>query len=144
MYQKVVIVGRLGRDPEMRYMPDGSAVTSFSVATDYGWTDRNTGQPVQQTTWFRVSVWGRQAEASNQYLSKGKMVLVEGRLTPDQYGGPRIWTAQDGTARASFELRAESVKFLSSRDSGEGGGTFGDSDDGGGGGGAQEEDDIPF
>lgn len=147
MYQKVVIVGRLGRDPEMRYMPDGSAVTSFSVATDRRWTDRNTGQPVDETTWFRVSVWGRQAETANQYLTKGQMVLVEGRLVPDQYGGPRIWTAQDGTARASFELRADNFRFLSSKsDQGGGSGNFSDSDydSSSGGGGAQEEDDIPF
>lgn len=147
MYQKLVIVGRLGRDPEMRYMPDGTAVTSFSVATDRRWTDRATGQPVQETTWFRVSVWGRQAEASNQYLSKGRMVLVEGRLTPDANGGPRIWTAQDGTARASFELKADSVQFLGGREDGGGSSNFDDSFQGNSGGGkpaAQEEDDIPF
>ncbi len=145
MYQKIVIVGRLGRDPEMRYMPDGTAVTSFSVATDRRWTDRSTGQPVQETTWFRVSVWGRQAESSNQYLSKGRMVLVEGRLTPDANGGPRIWTAQDGTARASFELKADSVQFLGGREDGGGSRDFDDSFQGGGGKpAAQEEDDIPF
>jgi single-strand DNA-binding protein len=142
MYQKVVIVGRLGRDPEMRYMPDGTAMTSFSVATDYAYTDRN-GQPVKQTTWFRVTVWGRQAEPSNQYLSKGRMVLVEGRLTGDENGSPRIWTAQDGTARASFELRAENVRFLGGREDGSGN-YSGDSSFDEGGGGAQEEDDIPF
>lgn len=141
MYQKVVIVGRLGRDPEMRYMPDGTALTSFSVATDYNYTDRN-GQPVEQTTWFRVSVWGRQAEPANQYLSKGRMVLVEGRLTSDENGSPRIWTAQDGTPRASYELRAENVRFLGGRDSG-GGGDYSEKEYDSGGG-AQEEDDIPF
>jgi len=146
MYQKLVIVGRLGKDPEMRYMPDGTAVTSFSVATDRRWTDRSTGQPVQETTWFRVSVWGRQAESANQYLSKGRMVLVEGRLTPDANGGPRIWTGQDGTARASFELKADSVQFLGGREDGGGSRDFDDSAQGGGGGkpAAHEEDDIPF
>ncbi len=144
MYQKLVIVGRLGRDPEMRYMPDGTAVTSFSVATDRRWTDRATGQPVQETTWFRVSVWGRQAEASNQYLSKGRMVLVEGRLTPDANGGPRIWMAQDGTARASFEIKADNVLFLGGREDGGGSSSFDDSSQGGGKPAAQEEDDIPF
>ena len=82
MYQKLVIVGRLGRDPEMRYMPDGTAVTTINVATDRRWTDKNTGQPVQETTWFRVSVWGRQAESVNQYLSKGSMALIDGHLRP--------------------------------------------------------------
>ncbi len=144
MYQKLVIVGRLGRDPEMRYMPDGTAVTSFSVATDRRWTDRSTGQPVQETTWFRVSVWGRQAEASNQYLSKGRMVLVEGRLQPDANGSPRIWTGQDGTARASFEVKADSVQFLGGREDGGGSSSYESNDSGGGKPAAQEEDDIPF
>ncbi len=141
MYQKIIIVGNLGRDPEMRYMPDGTAVTSFSVATNRRWTDRSTGQPVDETTWFRVSVWGRQAETANQYLSRGRKVLVEGALTPDRAtGGPKMFTRQDGTMGASFEVRADTVRFLSGRDD-EGmsdGGSYN------GGGAAQEEDDIPF
>lgn len=141
MYQKIIIVGNLGRDPEMRYMPDGTAVTSFSVATNRRWTDRATGQPVDETTWFRVSVWGRQAETANEYLSKGRKVLVEGQITPDRNtGGPRLWTAQDGTVRASFEVRADSVRFLGGRDEG-GYEPSGDDDFGGA---IQEEDDIPF
>ena len=80
MYQKIIVAGNLGGDPEMRYMADGTAVTNFSLATNRTWTDRNTGQPVKETTWFRVSVWGRQAESANQYLSKGRQVIVEGRL----------------------------------------------------------------
>lgn len=115
MYQKVVIVGNLGGDPEMRYTPQGDAVTSFSVATSRKWTGAD-GQPGEETTWFRVSVWGKQAESCNQYLSKGSKVLVEGTLTPDrETGGPRVWTANDGTARASFEIRALTVQFLSSK-----------------------------
>ena len=145
MYQKIIVVGNLGRDPEMRYMGDGTAVTNFSVATSRRWTDRN-GQQVDETTWFRVSVWGRQAETTNQYLAKGSKVLVEGRLQPDPAtGGPRIWTRQDGGAGASFEIRADAVRFLSSRDEMEAirasGGMDDDPFDGGG---AQEEDDIPF
>lgn len=142
MYQKIIIVGNLGRDPEMRYMPDGTAVTSFSVATNRRWTDRATGQPIDETTWFRVSVWGRQAETANQYLSKGRKVLVEGQITPDRNtGGPRLWTAQDGTVRASFEVRADSVRFIGGRDEGDyadGGDSYSDAAP------AQEEDDIPF
>ncbi len=142
MYQKIIIVGNLGRDPEMRYMPDGTAVTSFSVATNRRWTDRSTGQPVDETTWFRVSVWGRQAETANQYLSRGRKVLVEGALTPDRAtGGPKVFTRQDGTMGASFEVRADTVRFLSGRDE-DGGGDGGSYN--GGGGAAQEEDDIPF
>ncbi len=138
MYQKIIIAGNLGRDPEMRYMPDGTAVTSFSVATNRRWTNSQTGEQVDETTWFRVSVWGRQAEVTNQYLSKGRQVLVEGRLTPDpQTGSPRIWTRQDGTAGTSFEIRADSVRFIGGRDTAY-------SDDDAGGSAAVEEDDIPF
>ena len=76
MYQKVIIVGNLGGDPELRYTPQGDPVTSFSVATNRRWTGRD-GQPGEETCWFRVSVWGKQAESCNQYLSKGRQVLVE-------------------------------------------------------------------
>jgi single-strand DNA-binding protein len=112
MYQKVVIVGNLGNDPEMRYMPDGTPVTSFSVATNRRWTNQD-GSAGEETCWFRVSAWGRQAETCNQYLSKGRQVLVEGRLTPDKNtGGPRIWTTNEGRTGASYELRAFTVQFL--------------------------------
>lgn len=112
MYQKVIIVGRLGQDPEMRYTPSGQPVTHFSVATDRRWTDQE-GQQQDETTWFRVSVWGKQAETCNQYLVKGQQVLVEGRLRPDtETGGPRVWTGNDGIARASYELTAWVVRFL--------------------------------
>lgn len=116
MYQKITIVGNLGRDPEMRYTPSGQAVTNISVATNRYWTN-NEGQKQEETTWFRVSVWGSQGEAVNQYLRQGSKVLVEGRLRPDpQTGSPRIWTRQDGTAGASFEITANRVVFLSSRE----------------------------
>lgn len=141
MYQKLVIIGNLGRDPEMRYMANGTAVTNFSIATNRRWTNQQTGQPVDETTWFRVSVWGKQAETANQYLSKGSRVLVEGRLRPDANGGPRTWTANDGTVRASFEMTADTVRFLSGRDDG---GNGGDYEDDYGGVPAEEEDDIPF
>ena len=81
-YQTIIVVGRLGKDPEMRYTPSGQAVASFSLATDRQYTGQD-GTVVKETTWFRVSVWGKQAETVNQYLSKGKMVLVEGRLQAD-------------------------------------------------------------
>jgi single-strand DNA-binding protein len=128
----------------MRYMPDGTAVTNFSLATNRRWTDRASGQPAEETTWFRVSVWRQQAETANQYLSKGSRVLVEGRLRPDpQTGAPRLWTRQDGTVGASFEITADYIRFLSGRD--EGDSDFGDNyDDNGSGSPAQEEDDIPF
>ena len=110
-YQKVIIVGYLGRDPELRYLASGAAVCNFSIATSRRYT-KGEGQQVDETTWFRVTVWGKQAETVNEFLAKGRLALVEGRLNPDENGGPRIWTRQDGTPAASFEITAESVRFL--------------------------------
>jgi len=144
MYHTIIIVGNVGRDAEMRYTPSGAAVASFSVATNRQYT-ASSGEQVKETIWFRISAWGRQAEVCNQYVKKGMKVLVDGRLTADQEtGGPRIWTGQDGTQRASFEVTAQTVRFLSSR------GEYEASSAGGGG---QQmdagdmlppEDDIPF
>ena len=107
MFQQTTIIGRLGNDPEMRAMPNGNYVTSFSVATSRKYKD------VEETTWFRISVYGNQAEACNKYLSKGSPVLVVGRLKPDaDTGGPRVYQRKDGTSGASFELIAQTVKFL--------------------------------
>jgi single-strand DNA-binding protein len=115
MYHTIILVGNLGRDPEMRYTPNGQAVTNLSVATNRQYTGAD-GNQVKETIWFRVSVWGKQAETCNQYLKKGSKVLVEGRLVPDaNTGGPRIWNRQDGTPSASFEVSASTVRFLSSR-----------------------------
>jgi single-strand DNA-binding protein len=114
MYHKIIIAGNLGRDPEMRYTPDGTPVTTFSVATNRRWT-RPDGSQGEETVWFRVTAWRRTAEVCNQYLQKGRQVLVEGRLKPDENGGPRVWTGNDGVARASFEVTAETVRFLGGR-----------------------------
>lgn len=112
MYQKVIVVGNLGGDPEMRYTPSGTPVTNFSVASNRRWTNQQ-GEQQEETTWFRVSCWNRLAETTNQYLSKGRQVLVEGRMSPDpQTGGPRVWTGNDGVARASYEVTALNVQFL--------------------------------
>jgi single-strand DNA-binding protein len=134
-FHTIIIVGNLGRDPEMRYTPSGQPVTSFSVASSRSYNNPN-GEKVDETTWFRVTTWGKQAETCNQYLHKGSKVLVEGRLTPDKNGGPRVYSRQDGTTGANFEVTASTVRFLSAR--GEGG----DMMDSGGQGG--EPDDIPF
>lgn len=143
MYQKLVIIGNLGRDPEMRYMPDGKAVTTLSVATTSRWTDKASGQPKEETTWFKVTVWGRQAETANQYLNKGSKVLVEGRLKPDPTtGSPRLWQRQDGTVGSSFEVTADDIRFLSAK--GEGGSYSGGGGEYSAGPAAHEEDDIPF
>lgn len=137
MYQKLIIIGNLGRDPEMRYTPSGQAVTNFSVATNRQYTGSD-GQQVDETVWFRVSAWGRQAETCNQYLRQGSKVLVEGRLTSDTAtGGPRIWTRQDGTPAASFEMSAGMVRFLSTRQEDEAFQTTGAGDQ-------PDEDEIPF
>ncbi|MBC8330821.1 MAG: single-stranded DNA-binding protein [Anaerolineae bacterium] len=115
MYQKIIIVGNLGNDPEMRYTPSGQAVTNFSVATNNRYTGKD-GQRVDETIWFRVSAWGRQAETCNQYLKRGRKVLVEGRMTADrQTGGPRVFQRNDGSYGASYEITAQSVQFLSSQ-----------------------------
>jgi len=115
MYQKIIIAGNLGRDPEMRYTPTGQAVTNFSVATNRQYTSSD-GQLVKETIWFRISAWGKLAETCNQYLRRGSKVLVEGRLNADpQSGGPRVYTRTDGTTGASFEITAGTVRFLSTR-----------------------------
>jgi single-strand DNA-binding protein len=142
MYQTIIIAGNVGRDPEMRYTPSGQAVTSFSVATNRQYTSNN-GELVKETIWFRVSAWGKQAETCNQYLKKGSKVLVEGRLTADPAtGGPRIWQAQDGASRASFEVSAQTVRFLSSRSETEG--SLGSAPVAEEGGAPAENEDIPF
>jgi single-strand DNA-binding protein len=139
-YQKIIIVGNLGRDPEMRYTPDGTPVTSFSIATNRRWTNSD-GSQGEETVWFRVTVWRRQAETAAKYLAKGRQVMIEGRMTPDRTtGGPRIWTGQDGSPRASFEVTADRIIFLSGRSEGQvGEGADGTSDQN-----FVAEDDIPF
>lgn len=137
MFHTIIIVGNLGKDPEMRYTPSGQPVTSFSVASSRSYNNPN-GEKVEETTWFRITAWGKQAETCNQYLHKGSKVLVEGRLVPDKNGGPRVFQRQDGTSGASFEVNASTVRFLSSR--GEGGGSGEPMMESGG----PQDEDIPF
>jgi len=106
---KVILVGNLGSDPEMRYTPDGKAVTSFRVATNHRYTT-SAGETREETDWFRVSVWGKPAEQCNQFLSKGRQVYVEGRLHA------RNWEGQDGQMRTSLEVNADRVLFLGKRE----------------------------
>ncbi|NMB55171.1 MAG: single-stranded DNA-binding protein [Leptolinea sp.] len=140
MFQTIIIAGNLGKDPEMRYTPSGQAVTSFNVATNRNYTDAN-GQQVKETIWFRVSVWGKQAESTHNYLKKGSKVIVEGRLIADPAtGGPRIYKRSDGSSGASFEITASNVRFLSSRtESGEQGAGAEEVESG-----SSAEDDLPF
>lgn len=146
MFHTIIIVGNVGKDPEMRYTPTGQAVTSFSVATNREYTT-GSGEKVKETMWFRVTTWGKQAEICNQYLKKGSKVLIEGRLTPDKAtGGPKIWSKQDGTQGASFEVTAGTVRFLSSLGDAPPVSTPFDGVDVGEGGKPEEvnEDDFPF
>jgi single-strand DNA-binding protein len=138
MFHKVILVGNLGRDPEMRYTPGGQAVCTLSVATNRTWT--RDGEQQKETTWFRVTVWGKQAESVNQFLKKGRQVLVEGRLNPDENGNPRVWSGNDGQPRASFEVTAQTVRFLGGRGEAAETGV----EDAFMPGGPQSEDEIPF
>ena len=117
MYQKLILIGRLGGDPQMRYTANGTPVTSFNVATDRRWTDAN-GQQQQKTVWFRVSAWKHLAETCNQFLAKGRLVFVEGELQE-----PRPYQGRDGEWRASLDITAFTVKFLSARGEGASTGT---------------------
>ncbi len=115
MYHKLIIAGHLGADPEMRFTPQGTPVTSFRMASNIRYRDAS-GEQREETIWFRVSVFGRQAEIANQYLQKGRPVLVEGRLRPDpQTGKPRIFRRSDGTAGAVYEVRADRIVFIGPR-----------------------------
>lgn len=117
MYNKITIIGHLGRDPEMRYTPNGDPVTNFSVATSRRWRDRD-GQQQEETEWFRVEAWRNLGEVANQYLQKGRLVYVEGRFRSRMYQG------NDGQMRVSNDIVANEIKFLGGRDQ-EGGGDFG-------------------
>jgi single-strand DNA-binding protein len=115
MFHTLILIGNLGKEPEMRFTNSGQPITTLSVATNRRYNGAN-GQPVNETTWFRVSVWGKQAESCNQYLHKGSRVVVEGRLTPDaETGGPHIWET-NGKVGASYEVTASTVRFLTGRE----------------------------
>ena len=116
MLNKIMIIGNLGSDPEMRYTPNGAAVTSFSVATNRKYKTSD-GEQRDETVWFRVSAWNRLAEVTNEYLHKGSQVYVEGRIKPI-----RIYETQSGEARAELEINAQTVQFLSTPNSGNGNG----------------------
>lgn len=111
-FNKIVILGYLGRDPEVRYLPDGTAVCGFSVATTERRKDRN-GEAQDVTTWFKVTVWGKQGELASQYLFKGSQVYIEGRLSQQEY------TDRDGNPRTSLEVRANDVQFLDRKPQGD-------------------------
>lgn len=102
---KVMLLGRLGQDPELRYTPSGSAVCNFSVATSENWTDKS-GQRQERTEWHRIVVWGKLAELCNQYLAKGRQLYLEGKIQT------RSWDGQDGQKRYTTEVHAQTVQFI--------------------------------
>jgi len=104
-FNKIILVGNLGRDPELRYTPQGTPVCSFSVATNEKRKDR-AGEMQDFTTWFRVTLWGRQAETASQYLTKGRPIYVEGRLRLEE------WTDKDGKPRYTLEVHATDMQFI--------------------------------
>jgi len=135
---KVILIGNLGRDPELRYTQGGSAVANFTLATNERWRDKD-GNNQERTEWHRIVVWGRTAENCAQYLQKGRSAYVEGRLQT------REWEDKDGNKRNTTEVNALTVQFLGGRgDSGGGGGGGGDDPGYGGSGEAPPGDDIPF
>jgi single-strand DNA-binding protein len=146
---KAILVGNLGRDPELRTTPNGQSVVNFTLATSETWTDKS-GERVERTEWHRIVAWGRTAEMCNQYLSKGRTVYVEGRIQT------REWEDKDGNKRYTTEINANTVNFIGPRTSSGGGGASGESGpsggDGGDGGpsgdagdaGPPMDDNIPF
>jgi single-strand DNA-binding protein len=162
MVNKVILVGNLGKDPEVRYTSGGQAVANLRIATSRSWTDKQSGQRKEETEWHDVEVWGKQAEQCGEYLAKGRQVYVEGRLKTDKWQDK-----QSGQERSKVKIVADTVRFLGGRGAGgagggggargghgpadeapggfedEGGGSGG-SGGGGGGGGGGGPDDIPF
>lgn len=126
---KVIVVGNLGRDPEIRYMPSGDAIANITLATSYKLKDRNTGEQKEQTEWHRISFFGRLAEVVGQYLKKGSTVYVEGRLQTRKY------TDKDGVEKYATDIIAESMQML--------GGRQGLGDDSGGAGSYENNDLAP-
>ena len=110
---KIIVIGHLGRDPEMRYTPNGQAVTSFSVASSRRYTT-SAGEQREETEWFNVSAWGKLGETCNQYLAKGRQVYVEGRLSS------RTYEARDGQTRVALDISLTDVQFLGRAGDGDG------------------------
>lgn len=108
MINKAILVGRLGRDPEVRYTPDGVMVTNFTIATDEQWKDKN-GDKVQRTEWHRIVTFGKLAEICGKYLTKGKLVYLEGRIQT------RSWDDKDGVKKYTTEIVASDMKMLDSK-----------------------------
>jgi single-strand DNA-binding protein len=158
MVNKVILVGNLGKDPEVRYTSGGQAVANLRIATSRSWNDKQSGQRKEETEWHDVEVWGKQAEQCGEYLAKGRQVYVEGRLKTDKWQDK-----QSGQERSKVKVVADTVRFLGGRGGAGGGGggrgghgpadeqpPGGFEEEGGGGaggghgGGGGGPDDIPF
>jgi single-strand DNA-binding protein len=142
-FNKITLVGNLGRDPELRYTPQGTAVCNFSIATNEKKRDKG-GDLQDVTTWFRVTLWNKQAENAAKYLTKGSQVYIEGRLRVEE------WTDRDGKGRFTLEVQASDMQFIGSRGD-SGGSSYAEPEysgapepPAGGGGAAGSDEDIPF
>lgn len=142
-FNKVILVGNLGRDPELRYTPQGTPVCSFTMATNERRRDKS-GETQDMTTWFRVTLWGRQAETASQYLAKGRTVYIEGRIRTEE------WTDRDGKTRTTLEVHATDMQFIGTRGGDDATGAAGAPSSGGGsgrsshgGGGDDDQPDAP-
>ncbi|WP_341236914.1 single-stranded DNA-binding protein [uncultured Limnobacter sp.] len=113
---KVILVGNLGKDPDVRYLPDGGAVVNLALATSSNWKDKNTGEKREETEWHRVVIYGRLAEIAGEYCKKGRSVYIEGRLKT------RKWQDQSGVDKYTTEIIADQMQLLGGRESGGGGG----------------------
>jgi single-strand DNA-binding protein len=144
---KVILIGNLGRDPEVRYTPNGAAICNVTIATSRNWKDKNSGEKMEETEWHRVVFFDRLAEIAGEYLKKGRPVYVEGRLKT------RKWTDKDGVEKYTTEIMADNMQLLGGREGGggdEGGGSGGYSSrgsqgggEGGGGGAPRQERSAP-
>jgi single-strand DNA-binding protein len=133
---KVILIGNLGRDPEVRYTPNGAAICNITIATSRNWKDKNSGEKMEETEWHRVVFYDRLAEIAGEYLKKGRSVYVEGRLKT------RKWQDKDGVEKYTTEIIADNMQLLGGRDGGggggdEGGGGYSRGAQGGGGGGGE-------
>jgi single-strand DNA-binding protein len=143
MLNKVMLIGRLGADPELRTTTNGTGVCEMRIATNESWFDKASNERKEKTTWHRITVWGKSGENCAKFLSKGSQAYVEGRIQT------REWQDKDGNKRHTTEIIANSVQFLDSRGSGGGtspqnGGKAAGEQKGGGGGGQFDDDSIPF
>jgi single-strand DNA-binding protein len=141
---KVILIGNLGRDPEVRYTPNGAAICNVTIATSRNWKDKNSGEKMEETEWHRVVFYDRLAEIAGEYLKKGRSCYVEGRLKT------RKWTDKDGVEKYTTEIIADNMQLLGGREGGGGGGGeegggggYSRGNQGGGGGGGGERSERP-